>query len=65
MKSKVFETACSIAISGWLWDESFNTDYSEYVSLSVAEMRYIANVLREKEGLTQEKPQPWDEEKAS
>ena len=65
MTSKAFELACSNAISGWLWDETFSPSYSESVSLSVDEMRYIANLMRRKERIAREHPQPWNEEKAT
>lgn len=48
--SSDFEKACEAVICGSLWDSSFNPDYTEGVSLSVAEMRAIANIMREREG---------------
>lgn len=48
-----FESACSAALIGNLWEDNFNPAYTEHISLSVSEMRYIANLLR----LIQGKPQ--------
>ena len=51
MTSKEFEDACENAISGRLWDNTFNKLYQESLTLAVCEMREIVNVLRAKEGL--------------
>lgn len=46
-----FESGCNNAITGWLWDKTYSLRYSEPVSLGIAEMRYIANLLRTAQGL--------------
>jgi len=46
MKPKDFEDACESALGDWLWDESFSRAFTAKVSLSVYEMRLIANILR-------------------
>jgi hypothetical protein len=50
---EAFESACSAALIGNLWEDNFNPSYTEHISLSVSEMRYLANMLR----LVQSKPQ--------
>lgn len=50
---EAFESACSGALLGNLWEDNFNPSYTEQISLSVSEMRYVANLLR----LVQSKPQ--------
>jgi hypothetical protein len=50
---KEFESACSAALLGNLWEDNFNSSHTERISLSVSEMRYLANMLR----LLQNKPQ--------
>jgi hypothetical protein len=62
MTTKEFEAACSAKICGDLWDDTFNKDYQEEIPLTVHEMRYIANLLRLKEGLKLLDPiDPWEE----
>lgn len=46
MKPKDFEDACEYALGDWLWDESLSRNHTVKVSLSVYEMRLIANILR-------------------
>lgn len=53
LSAEDFERACSAALIGNLWEDNFNPLYSGHVSLSVSEMRYLANMLR----LVQNKPQ--------
>lgn len=51
IESEDFEMACQMAVTGWLWDETYNPDYTVNVSLSVAELRYIANLVRADQGI--------------
>lgn len=57
-----FESGCGNQISGWLWDSSYSEEYDEPITLTVREMRYIANVLRAAQGLKPGVVQPWSEE---
>lgn len=45
-----FESECESKIGGRLWHNVFNETYQEHITLTVAEMRYIANVLRTRQG---------------
>lgn len=45
-----FESACEGQIGGNLWDETFSLGYQEPISLTIAEMRHLANLLRAAEG---------------
>jgi hypothetical protein len=56
MTSKQFEDECHSKISSWLWDDNFNQDYQESITLTIAEMRFIANILRKRDGLKQMAP---------
>ena len=60
-----FEAGCNNQITGWLWDESYRLDYQEPVSLTIREMRYIANVLRAAQGLPPGGVQEWSEDAAN
>lgn len=60
-----FEAGCNNQITGWLWDESYSLDYQEPVSLTIREMRYIANVLRAAQGLPPGVVQEWNEDAAN
>jgi hypothetical protein len=56
-----FESACAEQIAGWLWDESYNPDYQEKVSLTIREMRHIANLFRTAQGLPHGVVRKWSE----
>jgi hypothetical protein len=56
-----WEDACSYVITGCLWDGAFAADYQESVTLSIREMRYIANVLRAAQGMGQKEPRMFRE----
>lgn len=60
-----FEAGCNNQITGWLWDESYSLDYQESVSLTIREMRYIANVLRAAQGLPPGVVREWSEDAAN
>lgn len=45
-----FESEGETKIGGRLWTNVFNETYQEHITLTVAEMRYIANVLRTRQG---------------
>lgn len=64
MKSKQFEEECTLKITGWLWDESWREDYQERVTLTVEEMRYIANLMRKNEGRMLMEPRKFSERAA-
>ncbi len=49
--SAEFEQECQSRILGHLWEDSFNETYSEPITLTIFEMRQIANLLRASEGL--------------
>lgn len=48
MTSKQFEEECCM-IGGWLWDDTWSESYNAEVTLTIAEMRFIANMLRVKD----------------
>lgn len=63
MTLKQFEEECCL-IGGWLWDETWSEHYNAEVTLTIAEMRFIANMMREKEGRDIMEPAPWSEKAA-
>lgn len=65
MSSKEFEEECSNKIGGWLWDETFAEGYSYPITLSVREMRSIANLIRRTESKPCQSPVPFKDEEES
>lgn len=49
---KDFEAACASDLSCDLWESTLSSSYDSSVTLSVSEMRYIANALRAIQGRT-------------
>ena len=60
MTSKQFEEECCM-IGGWLWDDTWSENYNAEVTLTIAEMRFIANMLRVKDRRDIMQPQAWSE----
>lgn len=60
MNAKQFQEECNSKITGWLWDDSFATDYQHSITLTIKEMRFIENVLRNAEGKERGSVQEWD-----
>lgn len=60
MKSKDFEEESAV-IGGWLWDETWSEDYNVEITLTISELRFIANLMREKEGREIMQPVAWSE----
>lgn len=61
MKSKELEDE-SATIGGWLWDETWSEDYNVEITLTISELRFIANMMREKEGREIMQPVAWSKE---
>lgn len=59
--AKDFEEAIQSASLGWIWDESFNPDCLEQISLTIGECRHIANLLRKSEQKPEMTPIKWSE----
>lgn len=60
MKSKDFEEESAV-IGGWLWDETWREDYNVEITLTISELRYLANILRAMEGREIMQPVAWSE----
>jgi len=53
MTSKDFIEECEKRIIGQLFDATFNRSYQEQITLTIAEMRFIAHLLQAHEGVPQ------------
>ncbi len=56
MSSRDFEAECSQKLFGSIWDNTWNEDYQESITLSIREMREIANRLRSVDQRAQQVP---------